>query len=69
MKTQILVALMSQDKTKKHSVASEYIRFKICKLMGWDLFTYNAQPKWFIDQLIQLEEVEVEYKNRTVETT
>ena len=34
------------------SVASEeYLRYRICKEMGWDFYTFENQPQFFLDEI------------------
>lgn len=30
----------------------ELVRYQICKAMGWDFYTFESQPPFFIDQLV-----------------
>lgn len=33
-------------------VSSSLLRYRICKEMGWDFYTYEAQPPFFIDEIL-----------------
>ena len=30
----------------------EFVRYYICKTMGWDYSTYISQPSFFIDEIL-----------------
>lgn len=32
--------------------SNEYTRYVICKEMGWDYYTFEAQPPFFIDEIL-----------------
>lgn len=42
------IMISRQEKVR----SEEYARFLICKTMGWDLYTYESQPPYFIDQIM-----------------
>lgn len=31
--------------------SESYSRYKICREMGWDYYTYESQPFWFIQEI------------------
>lgn len=45
------------DKEKK-IVPPEFTRYMICKKMGWDYWTYMAQPSHFIQDILTCMEAE-----------
>jgi len=53
----------------EHYVPHDFIRYSICKAMGWGIETYRSQPMWFINELITFENIEAKYHNRDVQTT
>jgi hypothetical protein len=44
----------------KAGFSEAYQRYAICKEFGWDYYTYESQPAWFIQEinLIQNQEAE-----------
>jgi len=36
---------------------------EVCKYMGWDFHTYEAQPVWFIETVIERIKAEAESAN------
>jgi len=32
-------------------IPEEYSRYVLCRKMGWDYYTYNAQPAFFVEQI------------------
>ena len=38
----------------------------VCEKMGWDFFTYMAQPKWFVDLIAAKMGVEAKHFNQQI---
>lgn len=43
-------------------VSEEYERYIVCKEMGWDYYTFESQPPFFLEQLI----IFMSYENKRV---
>jgi len=39
-------------------IPMEYSRYKICRRMGWDYFTFNSQPAFFVEEIASCMEAE-----------
>lgn len=51
------------------SIPSEaYQRYLICKEFGWDYYMYNAQPAWFIDEILLIMYQEAQRKKQNVDS-
>jgi hypothetical protein len=37
---------------ESRSLPKEFIRYFICRKMGWDYYTYMSQPAFFIDEIM-----------------
>jgi hypothetical protein len=44
--------------SKGGKVPYEYSRYVICRRMGWDYFTFNSQPAFFINEISECMEAE-----------
>lgn len=44
-------------------VSEEYLRYSICKEMGWDYYTYESQPPFFIEEMLIFKRQEAEKEN------
>lgn len=42
---------------------AEFMRYKICRDMGWDYHTYMRQPMFFLREILEFAEIESEYRN------
>jgi len=40
----------------------EYVRYRVCKEMGWDYWTYAQQPTQFIQEVLTCLEADAEYQ-------
>ena len=41
-----------------------YIRYVICKEMGWDYYTFQAQPAYFIEEIMIIMNQEAQKENK-----
>lgn len=56
--------LLNKDGGKgKTTVPRKFIRYSICKMMGWDYYTYRNQPAPFIDELLAINNLEASVAN------
>lgn len=44
--------------------SEEYTRYVICKEMGWDYYTYQAQPPFFIEEVLLVMNQEAQFNKR-----
>lgn len=43
---------------KEIGISDEYLRYFVCRKMGWDFFTYSRQPSFFIAEILDCIEAE-----------
>lgn len=55
-----------QSKTGIRSEA--YVRYVVCKEMGWDWYTYMAQPPFFIEEILLIMGQEQAKEKREMQT-
>jgi hypothetical protein len=44
--------------SQENAIGEEYLRYYICRKMGWDYFTYISQPSFFIAEIIDCMQAE-----------
>ena len=50
----------------KGTISEELEMLIVCEKMGWDFYTYEKQPTWFVKLLTFKFNIENEYQNRTI---
>lgn len=44
-------------------ISSKLEMILLCKQMGWDYYTYQKQPSWFLDILREVNNADARYQN------
>jgi hypothetical protein len=44
------------------AVPQEYLRFIVCKKMGWDYYTFMQQPDFFVEEVLICMQAENKYR-------